>query len=127
MNMPKITIFYSVLLILLGLGGYLLTDRESLTALIPAAFGVLLLAAGLVALKEAARKHAMHAASLLALIGFLGTMGGLRGIAILLFGGERERPLADGSKAVMAVLSLIFFGLCLQSFIKARLARKERS
>ena len=37
MNLPKITLLYGALLIPVGLGGYLLSDRESLTALIPAA------------------------------------------------------------------------------------------
>jgi uncharacterized membrane protein HdeD (DUF308 family) len=127
MNMPKITILYGALLILLGVISYFLSNRESATALIPAAFGILVLAMGMAALKEAARKHAMHAASLLSLIGFLGTMGGLKGIAVLLLGGDRERPLADASRAIMAILSLVFFLLCLRSFILARKARKDPS
>jgi len=126
MNMPKITILYGVLLILLGLAGYFLSDRESLTALIPSAFGILLLAAGLIALKDGARKHAMHAAALLALLGFFGSMGGLKGGASLLFGGESQKPMADGSKSVMALLSLIYFALCVTSFIKARLAQRAQ-
>ena len=41
--MAKTTIIFGVLLVLLGLGSYFGTGRTSLTALIPAGFGLILL------------------------------------------------------------------------------------
>jgi hypothetical protein len=119
-NMPKITIVYAVLLILLGLVGFFGFGRSSVTALIPAFFGVLVLVAGLLALDEKLHRHAMHAASVLGLLGFLGTVTGLVKLFTLISGGEVTRPAAVVSQAVMAVLSLIYFILCLKSFITAR-------
>ena len=73
--MPRLTIIFGPLLILLGAGGYFGTGQTSVTALIPAFFGVPFLLLGLVALKDGLRKHAMHAASLLALLGVIGALG----------------------------------------------------
>jgi hypothetical protein len=124
MTMPLVTILYSAALIVLGLAGYLLTAGESVTALIPAFFGAAVLAAGLLALREKFRKHAMHAASLLALFGMIGTASGVPATFQLIAGQDVERPEAAVCKAIMALLSCVFFILCLRSFVKARLARK---
>ena len=126
MNMPKVTISYAVLLIALGLVGFFGFGRSSVTALIPAFFGILVLVAGLLALDEKMRRHAMHAASVLGLLGFLGTVSGLIKFFTLISGGEVTRPAAVVSQAVMAVLSLIFFILCLKSFISARRKTVEK-
>ena len=64
-------------LIVIGVVGYVATDRQSATALIPAFLGLLLLAFGWLARNEAYRKHAMHAVAAFALLGLLGTIGGL--------------------------------------------------
>lgn len=124
MSMPVLAIVYASLLILLGVGGYILTDAASVTALIPAFLGGAVLIAGLVALKDKFCKHAMHAATLLALIGLAGTAPGLAKLFSLIAGGELERPEAVISQSIMALLSLAFFGLCLKSFIDARRARR---
>ena len=65
--MPKITIIYAVLLILIGFIGYLGSGMVSITALIPAFFGVVVLVIGLLGLSEKRRKAAMHIASALGL------------------------------------------------------------
>lgn len=124
MSMPLATVIYAALLILLGLAGYFGTGRESATALIPAFFGAAVLVAGLLALKDALRKHAMHAASLLALLGIIGTASGFAGLLKILSGEEVERQEAVISKSVMAFLSILYFALCLRSFVKARLSKK---
>ena len=71
--MAKLALGFGLALIGLGAWGYLgaTAGHASLTALIPAAVGGLLLACGLVALREGLRMHAMHAA---ALVGLLGTL-----------------------------------------------------
>jgi len=120
--MPKFTILYGILLLALGVGGYLVSAMESYTALIPAVFGVIFLILGLVAAKkESWRKHLMHVAVVLAVLAVFGTFKALGQVPILLSGGELSRPpLAVISQSVTAVLSVLFIGLCVRSFIQAR-------
>ncbi len=72
--MASITITAGVLLILLGIGGYIGTGFEHWTALIPAIIGAVLAALGLAARKENARQHAMHVIMLIALLGVIGSL-----------------------------------------------------
>lgn len=120
--MPLITRYFGLILIVLGIGSYVGTGRASVTALIPALFGAVLVICALVARNEAARKHAMHAAVAIGLIGGLMALG--RGIPAALDGGA-SRP-AVLSQLVMGVLLLIYVALGVQSFIAARKARLGR-
>ena len=77
--MPRLAILIGALLTLIGLGGYLLGFREpqppSWTALIPAGIGLVILICGFVGLRnEEARRHAMHAAVAVALLGAIFSM-----------------------------------------------------
>ncbi|MHC5007393.1 MAG: hypothetical protein ACYTGF_08570 [Planctomycetota bacterium] len=120
--MAKITIGLGLVLIALGLGGYFGTGRESVTALIPAFFGVPLLLLGLVALNERMRKHAIHIAVIVGLLGCAGTARGLMKLPALLTGSEIARPTAVAVQAAMAIVCLIYVLLCVRSFVKARRA-----
>lgn len=117
--MPGTAIWFGRLLILLGAIGYgygLTSGNASVTALIPAAFGVVLMLIGHIARSsENLRKHLMHAAVLLAVIGFMMTAGRLA----LKFS---ELSLSAGvvSQAVMAVICLAFVILAVRSFAQAR-------
>ena len=121
--MPGLTIVFGLILIALGVVGYFATGRQSPTALIPAFAGALFLVLGLVARSPGARKHAMHAAAALAVLGFLGTVPGLIKFFRMLGGAEVARPAAVRSQAIMAVLCVVFVILCVRSFIAARRAR----
>ena len=119
--MARITIGLGLVLIALGLGSYFGTGRASVTALIPAFFGLPLLVVGLVALKERMRRNAMLIAFIIGLLGFAGTVrGGLMKLPTLLAGGELERPTAVAVQAAMAIVCLVFVLLCVGSYIKAR-------
>ncbi len=118
--MAKITIGLGFVLIALGVGSYFGTGRESVTALIPAFFGLPLLLLGMAAMKERLRKTAMHIAAGMGLLGFAGTVRGLMKLPVLLTGGELERPTAVGVQAAMAIACFVFVLLCVWSFIKAR-------
>ena len=120
MNMPRITMAYAVALMLLGVIGYLATGMVSVTALIPMYFGLPVMAVSIGAKHPARRKHAMHIAAILGLLGFLGSARGLGGFFTLIGGGEVARPGAVVSQTIMAILSLIFVLLCVKSFIDAR-------
>jgi hypothetical protein len=119
--MARLTILLGIALILLGLGGYFGTGRESFTALIPVLFGLPLLILGLLALRHAASKVAMHIAVVIAVLGFAGTVRGLLKLPALLSRPEElERPAAVGVQSAMAVLCLLFAAACIGSFIAAR-------
>ena len=118
--MPQITIALGALLILIGVGFYFGTGATSVTALIPAFLGIPITIAGFVASRERWRKHAMHAAVLVALLGFLGSARGLLSLPALLSGAELARPAAVAAQSITAVLCLVFIGLAVNSFIQAR-------
>jgi hypothetical protein len=116
---PSITLALGVVLIILGLAGYFLTGTTSVTALIPAAFGLVISLLGLMARDDRKRKHAMHAAVVVALLGFLGSVRGLLQLGAL-FAGTAARPAAIVAQTIMALLTLGYIVLAVRSFIKAR-------
>jgi hypothetical protein len=122
--MPGTTRIFGIILILLGVASYSLTGRTSVTALIPAFFGAVLLVCAIIArANEGARKHAMHAAVAVGLIGALAALA--RGLPAAL-GGDASRP-AVMSQLAMGILLLIYVALGVQSFIAARKARTGKS
>ena len=120
--MSSTTILFGVLLTLLGLAGYVLTGASSPTALIPAIFGLLLLMLGALARSEPIRKHAMHAAATAALVGCAGAL-----FSLLRTPAGPRSPVALFSQAAMAVLTAVFVGLCVKSFIDVRRARTGKA
>ena len=120
--MANITILLGLVLIALGLGGYFGTGTSSVTALIPAFFGAPILILGILALKDSMRKHAMHGAVMIGLLGFLG--GAVRLVQTLV-AGEIKLPMAFAMTAAMTVLCGVFVVLCIRSFIQARRARNQ--
>jgi hypothetical protein len=121
--MANTTVAFGVILLVLGIAGYFGTGMVSITALIPAVFGVLLLVLGVIARDPGKRKHAMHFAAMVGLIGFAGSVGGLIKFFSLLSGQPVERQSAVIAQAVMAILMIVFVGLCVRSFIEARRSR----
>ena len=117
--MPGTTRLTGLILIVLGVASYVLTGRTSLTAMIPAYFGAALVVCALLARKEAARKHAMHAAAAIGLVGALAALG--RGLPAA-FSGGFSRP-AVMSQLIMGAVLLIYVGFSVQSFIAARRRR----
>ncbi len=119
--MPTHSIIAGFFLILVGIIGYVFALNsvgavKGLTALIPAFFGIVLLILGLVAkAKENLRKHLMHAAVAIALIGFILPAGRILS-KIAAF--ELSAPVI--SQIAMAVICLFHVILSIQSFINAR-------
>ncbi len=140
MSMPKQAMLFGVLLIVVASASYGLASAgvgtpavaadavkkgPSPTLFIPAVFGGLLLLCGSIALKDHLRKHAMHAAAAIALLG--GLVAGGRGVSALLKTPDPEKPtnvLAVTSVWAMAILCLVFVALCVQSFMAAARARR---
>lgn len=122
--MPSTTIALGSVLIVLGLAGYFLTGAVSLTALIPAAFGLVLALSGLLAREERKRKHAMHTAVVVALLGFLGSFRGLLQIGDVV-DGTAASPAAIVVQTIMAVLTLGYIVMAVRSFVKARIVNRQ--
>lgn len=128
MSIPKLSINIGILLTLLGILSYYLTDFVSITALIPAFFGIVFAGLGFLARSnEAMRKHAMHAALLLALLGLAGSFSGLIALIGAVTGTMPERMAAAVSQSVMAVLCIVFLIVGIKSFIAARKERGEEA
>ena len=117
--MPSTAIALGILLILIGAAGYIygvMNGNASITALIPAFFGIVLAGLGFAAqAKENLRKHLMHAAVVIALLGFILPTGRL--VSRL---GELTLTMAVISQISMALICLLFVVLALRSFIEAR-------
>lgn len=119
--MPRITFNFGWLLFAIGIAGYVASGMSSTTALIPSIFGIAFVLLGWIAMqKESMRKHLMHAAAILGLLGIIGTFKGMLRFFAMLGGTEVERPIAVTFQSVMAMLCIVFVVLCVHSFIKAR-------
>ncbi len=125
------TMISAVLLIVIGVIGYanaepnLETGKVSPTALIPAMVGVVIGLLGALALQDSLRKHAMHLAAMVGLIGFLG------GFMPLIRQNSKGLPFDPTAPAalsglLMSLICAVFVGLCVKSFIDARKARQAK-
>lgn len=114
--MTATTRLVGLILAALGIVSYVSTGRTSVTALIPAFFGVVLLALAWIARSESARRHAMHVAMVVALVGIAGTASRLIGAT------DFTRP-ATLSQLVTVLLLAWYLGKGIQSFREARRAR----
>jgi fucose 4-O-acetylase-like acetyltransferase len=123
--MPKITVLFGVLLIILGAASYILTGHKFPTSLIPVAFGILLVTFGGMAETPESRRRMlfMHIAVTVGLLGFLATAPSLISAFQLFKGRLFPYPAAIEEKAAMSVLLLIYVVLCVRSFIAARRSR----
>jgi hypothetical protein len=121
--MANVTMGFGLALAALGVGGYFATGRASLTALIPLAFGLLLLVCGALARREQWRKHAMHAAALVGLLGFLGPLRVLPQMVAVVGGRAVAHRAAVVDQLLMMVVCGAFVALCVRSFVAARRAR----
>jgi hypothetical protein len=124
-----ISIVVGLLLMALGVVGYTYTDRASVTALIPALLGVILVGLGVLARRENLRKHAMHLAMLLALVGMVAS--GWRaalGMTKQMSGGEQGNyPAAPYINLFIALTCAVFIILGIKSFVDARRRREQKA
>ncbi len=121
--MASITLWLGILLTALGIIGYAGSGGESVTALIPAFFGIVFIILGVIARKERLRKHMMHAAAALAILGFAGSVSGVVSLFKMLGGSEIPRPFASIMQSIMALLTIGFVILAIKSFVDARRQR----
>jgi F0F1-type ATP synthase assembly protein I len=123
------TLVTAILLIVVGVVGYTQqepnpeTGKVSMTALIPAFIGGVLAVCGLLAFNDKFRKHAMHFAAVVALFG---AIGGFMPLIRQYNKTGTFDPLKPSaiSGELMILICAVFVGLCVNSFIQARKARK---
>ena len=118
--MSQLSIVIGVLLVVLGVIGYVASDMVSVTALIPAFFGLALVLLGAWGRDAARRKTAMHIAMGIALLGLFGSARGLFQLPALFGGGDIARPAAVIAQAIMAVLLIVYLAMGIRSFANAR-------
>ncbi len=122
--MPHITIAIGSLLFVLGIASYVMTGSQHVTALIPAIVGGIFDALGAMSIiLPNSKKHFMHAAAAIGLLGFLACAWRL--IKAALSSGPIDTP-AVTSQGIMAGLCLLFVILCVRSFVQARRAREQQ-
>jgi hypothetical protein len=116
--MPKPTLVFAALLIALGVCAFAMSGSR--TALMPAYFGgALAVLAGLALAFEGARRHLMHVAAVVALLGALAPA------AALMIRAARMSPLALGVNVGMLTLSAALLAMMIRSFVVARRNRAE--
>src|SRR6476469_6330885 len=117
--MPNTAIWIGRLLVLIGIIGYaygMYGGNASPTAFIPAAFGIVIMLLGHLAIRsENGRKHLMHAALVVALIGFI-----VPAIRLISKMSDLTLSAAVVSQLAMAIVCLVFVLLGVRSFAAAR-------
>jgi len=125
--LAKVTLIFAVLLVVLGLLGFIGTASEHPTALIPLYIGVALGLFGYLASSpsESRRKLFMHVNVTIGLLGFLGaTAEILRSTLHAKALGIAPDTIALTAKSALAALLLLYIVLCVRSFIAARRSGK---
>jgi hypothetical protein len=122
------TLITAVLMIVVGIYGYTSQDpnagKVSVTAAMPAFLGAILGVCGLLAFSDKMRKHAMHAAAALALLGAIGSLYPVIKMAATGTAIEWGSPKVVTS-LLSSLICAVFVGLCIKSFIDARKARQH--
>jgi hypothetical protein len=123
--MAKLTIGFGILLVLLGIIGFIETGSTHPTALIPAAIGLLFVLFGAMANTENPKKRMlwMHVSVTVALLVFLGMIPAAVDTIRLSRGVSFPHPAAVVEKGALALFCLIYVLFCVRSFISARRAR----
>jgi hypothetical protein len=124
--LAKLTIVFGVLLIALGVAGFVLTGSQHPTALIPVGFGLVLCVCGVLANTEDSGRRMlwMHIAVTVGLLGFLAT-GARVVMKYVATGGAGFLDAAIEAQLSMCVLCGIFVALCVGSFVSARRSRRS--
>lgn len=115
--MPKKTIALGVVLIAVGVIGYVVSDFASWTALIPSILGAAIALCGAIGLRSP--KIGVHLALVVALVGAAGTWMNVAKLGQLL-SGDAERPLAVIVSTITFVLLVGYLIAGVRSFIAAR-------
>lgn len=118
-NIPRLTLLVGGALVVEGIGFYLGTGMSSMTSLIPAFFGIPLIAMSIMATRQPERSHFwMHIAVVFGLLTFLGGAMGVKGLLSADFSASTIAQL------LMLVMGGVYTFACIRSFTYARKARE---
>lgn len=120
--MTRLTTIVGGLLVITGVLAFVLTATSSITALIPAFVGGLILICSAVASRPSLHRHGIHAALVVALLGALGSVMNVVKVGQL-FTGAAERPAAIITSLILFVLCVAYVVIGVRSFVVARKAR----
>jgi hypothetical protein len=98
-------------LVVLGIGAYVLSNFASVTALIPAIFGVIIALLSVVGRRTDRHRFASYGIGLLAVLGVLGSARGIPGVIALLSGESVESTIAAVSQGAMIVICLVLLAV----------------
>ncbi len=125
-TMATIGILIGFALIAVAAISAFLSGTQSVTAWIPAFFGLPITAMGIVAARTRSERHRKNAMHITAVLALLGTLGGLRavpGLVAALSGGFAGSSVALLAQLALFALCALLLALCVRSFIAARRAR----
>ncbi|TWU21148.1 hypothetical protein Pla52o_41820 [Novipirellula galeiformis] len=125
--MSRIAIFFGLLLCTVTLAALIASMQKIPAQFCPMMLGIPMLFCGVVGLNPHRRKHAMHVAAAIALLGTL--MGGSNTLFTLfrLLRGIEVNPLGMRIVMVMTVLCVVYLVLSIVSFIQTRRRRLTAS
>ena len=102
----RIGIGIGVLFVLIGIAAYVLTDFASVTALIPAIFGIIIVALGIVGWQTGNERIAMYAMGVLAAISVAGSGRAIPDVLSLLRGESVDSVIATTTQGLTILLGL---------------------
>ncbi|WP_257162173.1 hypothetical protein [Corynebacterium cystitidis] len=120
--MPRITISFGAILIILGIIAYFATGMASWTALIPSILGAVIAIFGAIGIKQP--KIGIHIALVVAILGILGTFRSVLQLGEV-FAGTAQRPAAVIVSTITFVLLVVYLVLGIRSFMAARRWKEE--
>lgn len=94
-------------LVVLGVAAYVLTEFASITALIPAFFGIALTALGNVGREMGRERLSVYGIGVVSLLGVVGSLRGVPDVIALLTGDEVDSTVAAVSQGSMILLCLV--------------------
>jgi phosphate/sulfate permease len=118
--MARVGIVFGLLLCGVTVVGLVGTLVKSPTQFYPMMLGIPVLFCGVVALNPHRRKHAMHVASVVALVGAVVGSGCVVYGLFELAGGQEVNQYALSLVAAMSAICAVFVIICVASFIRAR-------
>jgi hypothetical protein len=122
LTVERLTIGYGALLVLTGVIAYVMT-QASVTALIPAFLGgIVLLLGALAQSRPGMARGAVAAALVFALLAISGSTRGISGVIAMLGGETVARPVAAVAQSITLLLSLAFIVLAGRVWFATRAA-----
>ena len=120
-TMPKLTIYYGLLLIVWGIIVSVVSESKSITSYAPTILGIPLFVSGFMSLKKPEkRKLWMHVA---VSFGLLCAIGGTRFFSVM----DTATAYALSSMLMLLVTGTIYTALCIRSFIQARKNKDQKN